>query len=318
MAKQIAGLCFLEGTFDDITFYKMDGQYYARVKSSLSSERVKKSAEFRKTMAHAELLVRASKIGSQIYKSLPPGWRQFWMYRSFTGEAFTLLEKNAYNDEEVKQLLWTCYVEYWEQSKVVDPDNLIWQPKLKKIRKRRKYSDESIQRLLKRKGKDGKPKWRDPEEEERKRQHKAMNDACYKRTMEKQRLEEEKLRVAQSNIEHWAKAQEGDVSYPGPKGPGNSNAARLLRRAKGPGIELRGYKPRRATLRRALYSPCAAPIVKMYLDKSFPTLRRGRASPISGIRAGPWPKWEHRACLWAIGGSTYLFRPCTPFATARA
>jgi hypothetical protein len=198
MAKQIAGLCFLEGTFDGLTLYKMDGQYYARAKSSLSSERVKTSPEFRWTMVYARLLARASKIGSQIYRGLPPGWRQFWMYRSFTGEAFTLLEENAYSDEEVKQLLWTCYVEYWEERKVVDPDNLIWQPRPKKVRKKRKYSEESIQRMLKRKGKDGKPKWRDPEEEERKRQHKAMNDACYERTMERQRLaliEEEKLQA---------------------------------------------------------------------------------------------------------------------------
>jgi hypothetical protein len=341
MAKQIAGLCFLEGTFDDITFYKMDGQYYARAKSSLSSKRVKTSAEFRKTMAHADLLVRASKIGSQIYKALPPGWRQFWMYRGFTGEAYTLLMENAYDDEEVKKFLWQCYVEYWEQRKVVDPDNPIWQPKPKKVRKRRKYSDESVQRLLKRKGKDGKPKWRDLEEEERKRQHKAMNEACYQRTLEKQRLaliEEDKLRAAQSSIEDWAKAQEGCDFYPGPKGPGNMSVEpraleqhdevsaglqpslqpSLLRRAKGPGIELRGCKPRRATLRRASYASRAAPVVKMYLTKPPPTLRRGRASPISGIRAGPWPRWERRACLWAVAGNTYLFRLCILSATARA
>jgi hypothetical protein len=105
MAKQ-AGLCFFEATIDDITFYKMEGKYYARVKSSLSSKRVKTSPEFKWTMRSAGRLARASKIGSQIYKALPPGWRQFWMYRSFTGEAFTLLKENAYTDEEVKQLLW--------------------------------------------------------------------------------------------------------------------------------------------------------------------------------------------------------------------
>ncbi len=93
MAKQIAGLCFLEGTIDDLTFYKMEGQYYVRVKSSLSSKRVKTSPEFKWTMIYARLLARASKIGSAVYNGLPPGWRQFWMYRSFTGEAFTLLKE---------------------------------------------------------------------------------------------------------------------------------------------------------------------------------------------------------------------------------
>ena len=187
MAKQIAGLCRLEGTFDDITFYKMDGQYYARAKSTLSSERVKTSPEFKWTMAYARLLARASKIGSTIYKALPPGWRQFWMYRSFTGEAFTLLDENSYTDEQVKHLLWKCYVEYWEQRKAEDPNNPIFQPKPKKIRKKRKYSDESIQRLLKRKDKYGRRKWRDPEEEERKRLVKERNDAAYARLLEKEK-----------------------------------------------------------------------------------------------------------------------------------
>lgn len=195
--KQIGGLCYpLVKTIDDLVFYKLGEEYYARKKSTLSSERVKTSPEFIRTMVHAGLLARASKIGATVYKALPPGWRQFWMYRSFTGEAFILLQDNPYDDEAVKQLLWKCYVEYWEQRKAVDPDNPIFQPKPKKIRKPRKYSEESIQRMLKRKGKDGKPKWIDPEEVERKRLHKEMNAACYARTMEKQRrLAEEELRA---------------------------------------------------------------------------------------------------------------------------
>jgi len=169
MAKQIAGLCFLEGTIDDLTFYKMDGQYYVRVKSSLSSQRVKTSPEFKWTMIYARLLARASKIGSAIYKELPPGWRQFWMYRSFTGEAFTLLKENPYTDDQVKQLLWKCYVEYWEQKKITNPISPsagggrgedIWQPKPTKVRKRRKYSNES---LLRKKDKYGKSIWKDKE-----------------------------------------------------------------------------------------------------------------------------------------------------------
>jgi hypothetical protein len=185
--KQIGGLCYpLVKTIDDLVFYKLCDEYYARKKSTLSGKRVKSSPEFKRTMLCASLLVRASRIGAVIYNALPPGWRQFWMYRSFTGEALILLQDNSFSDEEVKALLQKCYVEYWEQRKAVDPDNPIFQPRPKKIRTPRKYSEESIQRMLKRKGKDGKPKWRDPEEEERKRLRKAMNDACYERTMEKQ------------------------------------------------------------------------------------------------------------------------------------
>jgi hypothetical protein len=175
MARQIAGLCFLQGTFDDLTFYKMEGRYYVRVKSSLTGKRVKTSPEFKWTMIYARLLARASKIGAHIYKALPPGWRQFWMYRSFTGEAFTLLKQNPYTDEQVKQLLWQTYVQYWEQRKAQDPDNPIWQPKPLKTRKRRKYSLETI---IRRKEQDGTSLWIHLEEAERKRL------ALEKKTME--------------------------------------------------------------------------------------------------------------------------------------
>jgi hypothetical protein len=247
--KQIGGLLYpLVKTIDNLVFYELCGEYYARKKSSLSSDRVKTSPEFRRTMVHANLLARASKIGAAIYKALPPSWRQFWMYRSFTGEAFILLQDNPYDDETVKQLLWKCYVEYWEQRRVIDPDNTIFQPKPKKIRKRRKYSEESIKRLLKRKDKHGRSRYRDLEEEERKRQHKAMNKACYERTMEKYRrlaeeqLLEEKLRATSfepraSTVTEQALEQEVKA------------VPALLRRAKGPGIVMRGCKPRRAKTR---------------------------------------------------------------------
>lgn len=163
MAKQIAGLCFFEGTFDDLVFYKMDKKYYVRVKSSLSSKRVKTSPEFKWTMFYASLMARASRIGSVIYKSLPSRWRQFWMYRSFTGEALTLLKENPYTDEDVKAILWQRYVAYWEAHKAADPDNIIWQPVPTKIRKRRKYSEETIQRWI------ASGKLRDPAAEEKKR-----------------------------------------------------------------------------------------------------------------------------------------------------
>ncbi|WP_276481736.1 hypothetical protein [Paraflavitalea pollutisoli] len=149
MAKQIAGLCFLEGTIDDLTFYKMDGQYYCRTKSCLTSERVKTSPRFRLTMMSARRMARASRIGAAIYKALPPRWRQFWMYRSFTGEAFTLLKHTSLTEEAITAQLSVCYVAYWEQRRAADPDNIIWQPVPVRVRKRRQYSAETIQRRLK-------------------------------------------------------------------------------------------------------------------------------------------------------------------------
>jgi hypothetical protein len=111
MAKQ-CGPIFLECTWDNITFYKMDGKYYARKKSNLSREKVLKHKAFARTRFYAGLLVTASKIASSIYSDLPVHWRQFWMFRAFTGEGQVMLEGGA-TPQEVYDHLWHTYVEYW-------------------------------------------------------------------------------------------------------------------------------------------------------------------------------------------------------------
>jgi hypothetical protein len=199
MAQQIAGLCFLQGTFDQLTFYKMDGNYYCRTKSSLTRKRVKTSAEFHRTMIHAGLMARASKIGSFIYKALPAGWRQFWMYRSFTGEAFSLLKHTAYTDEEVKMILWKCYVEYWEQWEAANADNpalsIIQQQPPKRVRKRRVYSQETV---LRRMNRSGKQLFRKPEEEERMRVREQKKAGLAELLEKEKLLTEQQLLVAKN------------------------------------------------------------------------------------------------------------------------
>ena len=71
MAKQI-GLLQIMGTVHGICFYKMDGKYYARTKSSLSGERVKSDPVFAETMRYAERMEIASKIASAIYRQTVP------------------------------------------------------------------------------------------------------------------------------------------------------------------------------------------------------------------------------------------------------
>jgi hypothetical protein len=179
MAKQ-CGPVYFEKTWDDLVFYKLCGEYYARVKSTLTAKRVKTSAEFARTMYSANRMARASKIGSAIYRALPPGWRQFWMYRSFTGEAFLMLKTELYTEGEVEQALRNSYVEYWNKWGEANKNNpalqTILKAKAKKVRRRRQWKLES---LLRQKDKYGKPKWRNPEEEDHKRLKKERNDAAY-------------------------------------------------------------------------------------------------------------------------------------------
>jgi hypothetical protein len=111
MAQQ-CGPLFFEFTWDDLTFYKMDKRYFIRKKSRLTREKVLTHPCFANTRLYAGTLALASKIASSIYSDLPIGWRQFWMYRDFTGEAMTMLNNGA-TPQSAYDHLWNTYVEYW-------------------------------------------------------------------------------------------------------------------------------------------------------------------------------------------------------------
>ncbi len=111
MAQQ-CGPIFLECTWDNLTFYKWEGQHLVRMKSRLTREKVLTHPAFHKTRLAAGRLVTASKIASSIYSDLPMNWRQFWMYRDFTGEAMIMIDNGA-TAQEAYDYLWKTYVEYW-------------------------------------------------------------------------------------------------------------------------------------------------------------------------------------------------------------
>ena len=97
-------------TIRNLTFYCMEGRNFVRKKSSLTRRKVLHSPRFERTRHYASLMGEASKIGSFLYHALPAHWRQSWMYRSFTGEAFTMLKKGK-EEWEIKQFLWDRYVQ---------------------------------------------------------------------------------------------------------------------------------------------------------------------------------------------------------------
>ncbi len=94
MAKQ-TGLIRITGTIDNLCFYKMDGKYYVRTKSSLSGKRVKKDPAFKKTMTYARLLAKASQIASKMYKILPKEEKGIKVYRELTGAIMKELKKQS-------------------------------------------------------------------------------------------------------------------------------------------------------------------------------------------------------------------------------
>jgi hypothetical protein len=109
MAKQAGNIKIGSRRLGRLVFYKMGNEYYVRTKSSLKGKRVKKDPKFAGTMRSAGRLARASKIGSAVYKALPANFKQFFMYRAFTGEAIKML-KQGMSEEEILQKLMDVYV----------------------------------------------------------------------------------------------------------------------------------------------------------------------------------------------------------------
>jgi hypothetical protein len=100
----------IERTIGNLTFYIMEGRNFVRKKSSLTRRKVLYSPQFKNTRHYAGLMAKASKIGSHVYNALPEYWRQGWMYRSFTGEAYKMI-KAGKKEAEIQQVLLQRYVE---------------------------------------------------------------------------------------------------------------------------------------------------------------------------------------------------------------
>jgi len=103
VAKQI-GAYKITGTIDNICFYQMEGEYYARQKSSLTGKRVKKDPAFAGTMESANLLGSASKLASLIKRSFPKEEQCRELFHMLTGKVM-LLMRDGIGDEEIKAML---------------------------------------------------------------------------------------------------------------------------------------------------------------------------------------------------------------------
>ncbi|HEY0731287.1 MAG TPA: hypothetical protein VGD33_02615 [Chitinophagaceae bacterium] len=102
MAKQ-AGVIKILGTIDDITFYKMGGIYYARMKSSLTGKRFWQDKAFEGSRRSAIALGKASKLASRLYRTMPKEDKSRALFCKLTGE-IKLLIKTEHNEEEI--MIW--------------------------------------------------------------------------------------------------------------------------------------------------------------------------------------------------------------------
>lgn len=103
MAQQ-DGPLYITGTIDNLCFYEMEGKYYVRIKSSLTGQRVKRDPAFRRTRENADLLGKASRLASGVYRRLPAEQRKRSCYRQMTGKALRLLHSGKPVEEVLTYL----------------------------------------------------------------------------------------------------------------------------------------------------------------------------------------------------------------------
>jgi hypothetical protein len=98
MARQ-AGPNFIVGTIDDLVFYKMNGKYYVRKKSSLSKKRVKKDPVFVNTRRNAAAFGEASKKASSFYRTIDWQKKARWMYLEMLKKIIAMKREGKTLDE---------------------------------------------------------------------------------------------------------------------------------------------------------------------------------------------------------------------------
>jgi hypothetical protein len=81
---------------------------YLRGKGSLTRKQVLKSKAFEKTRQYAGKMAIASRLGSEIYRSLTLKKRDRSLYQAITGEAASLLY-NGYDEDSVRERLRKKY-----------------------------------------------------------------------------------------------------------------------------------------------------------------------------------------------------------------
>ena len=100
----------MTGTFDisDITLYRMDGEFYARSKSTLTGKRVKKDKVFEGTRRSSERFKRGNELASQVYGAMPEEKRFYKLYCRLKREAILYLKCGKTEEEVVKELELIC------------------------------------------------------------------------------------------------------------------------------------------------------------------------------------------------------------------
>ena len=99
-----AGLIKITGTIGDITFYKLEEEYYLRKKTSLNRKRFLKDPAFAGSRIRSAQFGVASSLASRFYRSLPKEKKGHGIIGKLSGMANTLLQQGYTTDETLTLL----------------------------------------------------------------------------------------------------------------------------------------------------------------------------------------------------------------------
>ena len=104
MAK-LRGDFFIEGTIDGLTFYKMEGTYYVRMKSSLSRERFWKDRAFTGSRKSCCRFAEGNQLASQVYQMIDKEKKMYSLFCFLKRRAILLLKEGKSSEETLRLLM---------------------------------------------------------------------------------------------------------------------------------------------------------------------------------------------------------------------
>jgi len=111
LVKQ-AGTVFIEGTLDNLTFDKMDGKYYVRMKSSLTGKKFWKHKAFERSRESCKRFAEGNQLASRLYRMIEKEKRKYKVF-CFLKKRAILLLKEASSLTEIEEVL-TDYLRTFE------------------------------------------------------------------------------------------------------------------------------------------------------------------------------------------------------------
>lgn len=92
MAKQ-AGEIFIEGSFDDLCFYRLEGKYYVRRKSSLNSRKFWKHKAFEGSRKSCQRFAEGNRLASKLYRMVKEEKRAYKLFCFIKKKAILLIKE---------------------------------------------------------------------------------------------------------------------------------------------------------------------------------------------------------------------------------